>query len=85
MKEMPKSLKNEIRKLQKAYEKAKYLELKVNTDIESYGVDPEFLNAIKIDDRNTEALAFVTNAEGDIEDNISEIEEVFLYHVNKNR
>lgn len=36
-------------------------------------------------DIQTEALAFITNAEGDVEENIQEIEEVFLYYVNLNK
>lgn len=35
------------------------------------------------DELQTEALAFVLNAEGNVDDNISEIEQVFLYYVNK--
>jgi hypothetical protein len=81
---MPAVLKNKIRQLQKAHQKAAQLEFELAEMIESYGVDPDYLSACRDDDRYTEALAFVSNAEGDVEDNILHIEEVFLYHVNKN-
>lgn len=80
---MPAVLKNKIRQLQKAYEKAGKIEREVASIIESYGIDPEYFDACRTDDKFTEALAFVTNAEGGIEENISKIEEVFLYHANK--
>lgn len=83
MKSMPMPLKNKIRQLQAAYIKASRLENEVAEMIKSYGVDIEYLCALKYDDRNTDALAYVTNAEGDVEDNILEIEDVFLYYVNK--
>ena len=84
MKSMPASLKNKLRQLQKATVKAKELEAEIVRIIESYRVDPDYLCANKIDDNFTEALTFIVNAEGYPEDNIKEIEEVFLYHVNKN-
>ncbi|MFZ5642567.1 MAG: hypothetical protein ACOY46_03110 [Bacillota bacterium] len=85
MKTMPAVLKNKIRQLQNALKKAALLEIEVSEIIKSYGVDPDYLSACRCDDKYTEALAFVSNAEGDVEDNILLIEEVFLYHANKNR
>lgn len=83
MKVMPAALKKKIRQLQRAYEKAGEIEREVADMIESYGVDPQYFDACKTDDKFTEALAFVTNSEGNVEENIKDIEEVFLYHVNK--
>lgn len=38
---------------------------------------------MKSDDMSTEALTYIYYAEGLVDDNIAEIEEVFLHHVNK--
>jgi hypothetical protein len=83
MKKMPEKLKNKIRKLQKACEDSARLTQEVYEMIEEYGINPDNFNACGNGDVQTEALAFVTNAEGIIEDNIEEIENVFLYYVNK--
>ncbi|MNW70388.1 hypothetical protein D3C74_496840 [compost metagenome] len=55
-------------------------------ELEKYGVPYENLAAtvdFHSDDPITEALAYINNCEGEIEDNIIEIEKVFLYFVNK--
>ena len=85
MKQMPSTLKTKLRRLQDVYMKARILEKEVNEIIESYGVDLDCLCACNTDDMNTEALAYISYGEGNIEDNIRSIEEVFLYYVNKNK
>jgi len=85
MKQMPSILKNKLRRLQNVCIKARKLEREVNEIIESYGVDLDCLCACNIDDMNTEALTHISYGEGDVEDNIKSIEEVFLYYVNKNK
>lgn len=83
MKKMPESIKNKLRKLQKLNKQSKELEFILKDEFEKYGVDIENLTAIGDGDMQTEAYAFITYAEGDVEDSISMIEDVFLYYVNK--
>ncbi len=86
MNKMPIEIKNKLRKLQMLFERASNLEREVCEIIEDYGVDLGVLNGNCDPYLNriyTEALAFITNAEGNIEDNIMEVEKVFLYYVNK--
>lgn len=85
MKRMPYEIKQKLRQLEKACQRAKYLEIEVGNMIESYGVDCDYLNACcdpyeKLP--STEALAYITNSEGGVEDNINLIEKVFLWHFN---
>jgi len=84
MNKMPYKIKEKLRQLSKAYEKAGQLELQVSNMIEEYGVNCEYLNAnIGYTTKpTTEALAYIINSEGGTESSIEEIEEVFLWHVN---
>jgi hypothetical protein len=82
MKKMPESLKKKLRRLQKLHEEAKQLDYEVNNIFKSYGVDVDVLCASNDAMVRTEALAFITNAEGYVEDNIDDIEKVFLHYVN---
>ena len=86
MKNMPYEIKQKLRQLERAYQKAKDLEIEVSNMIEEYGVECEYLNACANNDGKprTEALAYITNAEGDVEDSICGIEEVFLWHIKNN-
>ena len=87
MKRMPYEIKQKLRQLSKAYERASSLENEVCNMIENYGVDINYLNAnCECFERkpSTEALAYIVNAEGDVEGSIVDIEEVFLWHVNYN-
>jgi hypothetical protein len=83
--EMPNYIKVKLRRLAKLYKDVSLLDNELREIFEKYNVDVENLSAIGNGEFQTEALAFITNAEGDIEKNISEIEEVFLYYTNKNR
>ena len=83
IKSLPAILKTKLRQLQSAYTKAGKLEREVGEIIESYGIDAGYFDATKDGSdmkESTEALAYIINAEGDVEDNIKLIEEVFLYH-----
>lgn len=84
MKEMPKELKQKLRKVGKLYEQAAKEYIEVCQMIESYNVTIESLTAmLNNGDVQTEALSYISNAEGDLEGSIEEIEKVFLYYVNK--
>jgi fructoselysine-6-P-deglycase FrlB-like protein len=85
MKSMPQEIKNKIRQLQSTLAKGKKLEVELENMIEKYGINIDYLCANRNDDLSTEALAFVCNAEGNTEENIRLIEEVFLYYVNKTK
>lgn len=86
MKSMPAKIKSKIRQVQRAYEKAKTLEEELTEMFEEYGIDPEKLCGNgNIEDLQTEALSFVVYDEGDVEDNIKSIEEVFLHYINQNQ
>jgi len=79
---MPEYLRVKLRRLQKLHEDAKQLDFEIKGIIEGYGVDTDNLCAVGNGDKQTEALAFITNAEGDVEENIADIEAVFLHYVN---
>lgn len=85
MKAMPYEIKQKLRQLAKAHQKASDLENEAIDMIEEYDVDCSYLNAtcdVYSKTPYTEALAYITNSEGSTEDSISQIEEVFLWHVN---
>jgi hypothetical protein len=83
MDKMPIELKRKIRKLGKLHKEAFDVNQEVSNLLELYGVEYDVLCAMCDNSKvYTEALAFITNAEGDIEENIKDIEEVFLYYVN---
>jgi hypothetical protein len=81
---MPAELKRKLRRLQGLYMTARDLDFEISAIFEKYGVNPDNLCASGDGEMQTEALAFITNAEGHIEDNIKEIEMVFLHYANKN-
>jgi len=83
MKDMPQLIKRKLRKLQKLNREAQQLDNEINELFKDYGVDTDNLCAVGEGELQTEAFAFISNSEGDVEDNISEIEKVFLYYVNK--
>lgn len=88
MKRMPEKIKVKLRQLQKLHKRAAELDREITKLFEQYGVNTDNLCAMGdswSSDIQTEALAFITNAEGDVEENIQEIEEVFLYYVNLNK
>ncbi|MFD0587680.1 hypothetical protein ACFQZE_06670 [Paenibacillus sp. GCM10027627] len=67
--------------------KQEMLHQEVIDELEKYGVPYENLTAVVVDyygdDPITEALTYINNCEGNIDDNIEEIEKVFLHFVNK--
>ncbi|MGG1147001.1 hypothetical protein [Bacillus wiedmannii] len=86
IKAIPYALKQKLRQFDKYNNKAKELQSEISTMIDDYGVPYDNLVANSdpySDEPQTEALAYINNAEGDIEANIKEMEEVFLYFVNK--
>lgn len=83
MKSMPKEIKQKLRQLHKAHVKSRELEAEVQLLFDEYNVDTNDFRAIGNGEVQTEALAYISNAEGGIEDSIKQIEEVFLYYVNK--
>ncbi|PAD70614.1 hypothetical protein CHH83_02090 [Bacillus sp. 7586-K] len=87
MKTMPYTLKQKLRQYDKYNRKARQAHDEVVKMLNQYGVPYDNLVAMNdnlIDDEpDTEALAYISYCEGDLEDNISRIEEVFLYFVNK--
>lgn len=86
MKQMPKKIKDKLVKLRKTEETVRALSGEIEEMFEEYGVNTEYLRALKDCDSGafqTEALTFIETCEGSIEENIADIEEVFLYYVNK--
>lgn len=83
MKKMPRKIKTKLRQLQNVNMKAKMLDAEIEEMMKEYGVDPDDLRAMGEGEKQTEGLTFITYAEGYVEENIEEIEEVFLYYVNK--
>jgi hypothetical protein len=87
MKSMPKEIKQKLRQLQKARQKVDNLSCEIEEMLEEYGINTDYLRVTGDEykvEMETEALAFIDYNEGNIEDNIKEIEKVFLYYVNKN-
>jgi len=85
MKNMPYSLKQKLRQYDRANSKAIQIHTELVAELEEYGVPYENLTALTDpygDEPTTEGLAYINNNEGDIEDNILEIEKVFLQIVN---
>ncbi|HFK1781661.1 TPA: hypothetical protein ACGXP4_000644 [Bacillus cereus] len=86
MKTIPYVLKQKLRQFDKYNSKAKDLHLEIITMIDECGVPYDNLVANGDGtEPQTEALAYINNAEGNIEENIKEMEEVFLYFANKNK
>jgi len=86
MKSMPYALKQKLRQYNNAVKRANEVHEDIVRELERHGVPYDNLCANDSPysrEPNTEALAFITNNEGDIEENIADIEEVFLYFVNK--
>ena len=87
MKSMPYKLKQKLRQYHNAVKKSQSIHYEINDELEKYNVPYDNLVAnvdIYSDEPRTESLAFITNGEGEIEKEIKEIENVFLYFVNKN-
>ncbi|MEX3623739.1 hypothetical protein [Viridibacillus arvi] len=85
MKNMPYALKQKLRQYDKAQKKAYSIHDEIVSEFDKYGVPYENLTALSDayeDGAYTEALAFINNNEGRIEDNIHEIEKIFLHFVN---
>lgn len=83
MKSMPKEIKQKLKQLHNAQVKARKLESEVQLMFDKYNVDTDNFRAVGDGEVQTEALAYISNAEGGIEDSIKEIEKVFLHYVNK--
>lgn len=89
MKSMPYYLKQKLRQYDNASRKAKKLHDEIAEEFDKYKIPYENLTANADfgdyrDDPSTEGLAYINNCEGNIEDNIEHIEEIFLYFANKN-
>ncbi|MGG2933836.1 hypothetical protein ABEO66_06610 [Bacillus pacificus] len=86
MKAMPYALKQKLRQYDKYTSKAKEVHDEISEMLEGYGVPYEHLTAQHepfSDEPTTESLTFITHSEGYIEENIKEIERVFLHFANK--
>jgi hypothetical protein len=87
MKNMPYEIKKKLKQYANIQNKAKYIQRELEEMIESYGVPIENLItcvARDSDEPQTEALAFLNNGEcDDINGTINQIEEVFLWFVNR--
>ncbi len=86
---MPNEIKEKLRQYHDFNHRAKFLHGELIKIFEKYGVPYENLVACAEygdfpEEPSTESLAFINNNEGDIEENIADIEEVFLYFVNQN-
>jgi hypothetical protein len=82
MKQMPKGIKDKLRRLYNLKEKAQDLEFILSADFQKYGIDINDLSAMGKGDVQTEAYTFITYAEGDVEESINMIEKVFLHYAN---
>jgi hypothetical protein len=86
MKSMPYALKQKLKQYNKTNQKAKELHQEISMMLEQYGVPYEHLTGLHelgCYEPSTEALTFINNGEGDIEENIKKIEQVFLHFANK--
>ncbi|MDT8718307.1 hypothetical protein IAI10_16690 [Clostridium sp. 19966] len=83
IKKIPFELKKLLRKMQKLSSESKAVGAKISELLEQYNVPEEALRADSDYEKMTEALAFIEYDEGTIEDNIKDIESVFLYDSNK--
>ena len=87
MKSMPFDIKQKLRQYARANNRARTLHEEIVDIMRNYSVPYDNLVATSefgtfAEKDTTEALAFINNCEGDIEENITEIEEVFLLFVN---
>jgi hypothetical protein len=85
MNTMPYTIKQKLRQYDKALKKARVLHDEIMDTLEQYGVPYDNLVAEAEDGESTEALTYISHCEGNIEDNIELIEEVFLSFVNKSK
>ena len=70
--------------MQSAYERARALDMELTKILAEYSVPAEYLSG-SVDIQGApvcESLAYVVNCEGDVEDNIKDIEEAFVWYVN---
>ncbi|PDY14166.1 hypothetical protein COO16_04180 [Bacillus pseudomycoides] len=86
MKTIPYELKQKLRQYDKFASKMKKIEGEIHGILDRYKVPYDNLTAqsnIYSDEPRTESLTHISYGEGDVEENIKEIEEVFLYFANK--
>jgi len=84
IKSMPKKIKDKIILLQKLAMKTKMVQREIDFLFKEYDLDPNIFYGIADEycDQN-DAMAYVINAEGSAEDNISLIEELFVKTLNE--
>lgn len=81
---MPYALKQKLRQLDKYSKRISRLNQEIMDMVEEHDVPYDTLVAnANHDEIQTEALAFINNAEGDVESNIKDVEAVFLHYANK--
>ncbi|APM37324.1 hypothetical protein [Clostridium kluyveri] len=85
MLEMPQNIKQKLRNLNLVCLKVNNLEKQLEKDFMSFGVNPDVLRGVGNAKVRTEAFSGIVNCSGDIEENIKEIEKVFLYYVGKQK
>lgn len=82
---MPYEIKKKLRQYDKAIAKTKSIHDDLVREFEKHNVPYEYLVAngeLFGEHPQTEGLAYINNAEGYIEDNIAEIEKIFLHFTN---
>lgn len=87
MTKMPEIIKNKLRQLDKHVKASAKIQRELDSYFEKYNIPVDNLLALDgkpFDDENpsTEAYAYILNAEGDVEENIIEIEKVFINFAN---
>lgn len=85
MLEMPQDIKQKLRDLSIICLRANNLERQLENDFVGYGVNPDVLRGIGSTGVRTEAFSDIVNGDGDIEENIKEIERVFLHYAGKQK
>ncbi len=85
MKNMPKEIKQKLKKYGMLIKQSQELGREIECLFEEYGIDSTIFRA-EADfpaDEQTEALTYIEYGEGSVEENIADIEEIFLLHVNR--
>lgn len=82
MDKMPKEIKSKLRSLGNTAIKMRMLEEEIESMFNEYEIDTDILRGLG-GIKGTEALAYISNGEGDMKENIKEIEVAFLNIINQ--
>lgn len=83
MVEMPQLLKEGLRELDALCKQANEVESQLNVEFMKYGINPDVLKGIGSTKVQTEAFADIVNCTGAVEENIRDIERVFLHYAHR--